>query len=75
LPENWEPTEANKELARKEGLDVEREAMKFRLHAEASGRKQISWNAAFSQWLLSDYGDKARNKPPEPPHPLHQSLR
>ncbi len=52
LPDDWEPTEAHREKW-KAGIDVQREATAFRLHAEANDRRQANWNAAFSQWLLN----------------------
>lgn len=52
LSDDWEPTDQHREK-RRDGIDVEREAAAFRLHAEANDRRQVSWNAAFSQWLLN----------------------
>lgn len=51
LPNDWKPSEQHWEK-RHDGIDVEREAQAFRLHAEANDRRQANWNAAFSQWLL-----------------------
>lgn len=51
LPDDWKPSEQHWEK-RHDGIDVEREAQAFRLHAEANDRRQANWNAAFSQWLL-----------------------
>ena len=51
IPDDWKPTEQHLEK-RHDGIDVEREAQAFRLHAEANDRRQANWNAAFSQWLL-----------------------
>lgn len=52
LPEDWRPTEKHWER-RHDAIDVAREAEKFRHHAEANDRRQVNWNAAFSQWLLN----------------------
>ena len=52
LPDDWEPTEKHWERSQ-DGIDVAREAKAFRLHAEANDRRQVNWNAAFSQWLLN----------------------
>lgn len=52
LADDWKPTEKHWEK-RHDGIDVEREAEKFRLFAEANDRRQANWNAAFSQWLLN----------------------
>jgi hypothetical protein len=51
LPEDWTPTDAHREQARQLGIDVEREAVRFRAHAEANDRRQREWNAAFRLWL------------------------
>jgi hypothetical protein len=56
LPASWAPTDAHRELARTEGRDCDREATKFRDHAEATGRVMKDWNAAFRTWLRSDIG-------------------
>jgi hypothetical protein len=56
LPDSWAPTDAHRELARTEGRDCDREATKFRDHAEATGRVMKDWNAAFRTWLRSDIG-------------------
>ena len=52
LPDSWEPTDAHVKKARELGVDLALEAEKFRNHAEANDRKQASWNAAFSNWLI-----------------------
>lgn len=52
LPDDWKPTESHWEK-RHDAIDVGHEAEKFRLHAEANDRRQVNWNAAFSQWLLN----------------------
>ncbi|WP_163168085.1 hypothetical protein [Arthrobacter sp. Alg241-R88] len=62
LPSDWQPTEQHWEK-RHDAIDVEREATKFRLHAEANDRRQVSWNAAFSQWLLNARPDPRSTKP------------
>lgn len=52
LPTTWEPTESHRARAVEVGVVLDREAEKFRLHAEANGRTQVSWNAAFTTWLI-----------------------
>lgn len=52
LPADWTPTDAHRELARDEGVNITREATRFRNHAQANGRTQKDWNAAFRNWLL-----------------------
>jgi hypothetical protein len=56
LPEDWQPTEGHAALARKEGRSLETEAFKFRQSAAAHGRTYLDWNAAFTTWLVSEYG-------------------
>lgn len=51
LPESWGPSDAHKSYAAKNHLDLEAEAQRFKLHAEANDRRQRNWNAAFSMWL------------------------
>lgn len=53
LPDNWAPTDEHRSRASTDGLDVDREAIKFRAHAEEKGRKAKSWNAAFTRWLIN----------------------
>ena len=52
LPDSWEPTDAHAKKAQQLRVDLALEAEKFRNHAEANDRKQASWNAAFSNWLI-----------------------
>jgi hypothetical protein len=51
LPKDWAPSSAHEELAAKLRLNLEHEADVFRDHAEANGRQQKVWDAAFSMWL------------------------
>ncbi len=51
LPKSWTPTEAHSTLADELFVDLDREAGKFRDHAEATGRTQKNWDAAFRLWL------------------------
>lgn len=52
LPASWAPTDEHRQRARESGVDIEREVLKFRTHAEDKGRTSKSWNAAFTQWLI-----------------------
>lgn len=52
LPDDWQPTAKHRERER-DGINVDHEAEKFRLHAEANDRRQANWNASFSQWLMN----------------------
>ena len=51
LPEDWAPTDAHRKKAAELGVDLELEADRFRLHAEANDRRAVRWDAAFSMWL------------------------
>ena len=52
LPDGWVPTEGHRRRAASEGVDLEREAEKFRDHAIANGRTQLDWDRAFNTWLM-----------------------
>lgn len=56
LPGDWGPSDGHVEIAEAEGRDIDREAAAFRDHALANGRKQKDWDAAFRNWLRSEYG-------------------
>ena len=68
LPADWEPTAEHAAYCEKEDIDMDAEAEKFRFHAEANGRKQQKWNAAFSTWLRSEI-PKARRGSRRPGRP------
>lgn len=51
LPSAWEPNDGHRAFASEHGLDIGDEAAKFRDHAEANDRRQVSWDAAFRMWL------------------------
>lgn len=72
LPSDWSPTAGHIERAKDAGLDVIREAEKFRSHAEENGRKAKVWNAAFTRWLINAE-EYAKPKLPSRPrqNPLH----
>jgi hypothetical protein len=53
LPADWKPTPEHIERASKNGLNLDREAMRFRAHHEAKGSLMANWNAAFTTWLLN----------------------
>ncbi|GAB3251709.1 hypothetical protein [Kineosporia babensis] len=61
LPESWKPIARHKAVAASLGLDVDREARQFRLHAEAKDRRQRDWHKAFDLWLEKslDWGGAA----------------
>lgn len=51
LPDDWEPSQAAREMAAGFGVDVEHEAAMFRAHATANDRRMVEWNGAFATWL------------------------
>lgn len=51
LPRDWMPNVTHADLATAEGVDLSREADRFRDHARANDRKQRDWDAAFRNWL------------------------
>jgi hypothetical protein len=53
LPASWVPTDEHRQRATTDGVDIEREVIKFRTHAEETGRTSLSWNAAFTRWLIN----------------------
>lgn len=59
LPDTWKPNAAAWEDGTSRHIDVEREAISFRLHAATHDRRARDWDAAFRQWL-----SKARPTPP-----------
>lgn len=52
LPGDWKPTDPHRQRAVELGVDVDREAERFRAHAESHDRRAVRWNAAFTTWLL-----------------------
>ncbi|MBN0040198.1 hypothetical protein JN535_08465 [Cellulosimicrobium cellulans] len=68
LPATWAPTDEHRKRATELGLDLDREAQKFRLHAEENDRHAKSWNAAFTRWLINsaEYARRDRTAPRRP---------
>lgn len=65
IPSDWKPTESHVKRCDRIGIDVEREAMKFRAHAEGNGRMMAEWNSAFTTWLMraeEGWGNSPRPK-------------
>jgi hypothetical protein len=67
LPEDWGPTPEHAELAARRGVDLERELLAFRFHAQTHDRRAKVWNGAFSTWLLkatptARYGPRAASR-------------
>ena len=68
LPGDWEPNATHSEIAGAAGRDLALEAARFRDHALSNGRVQTDWDAAFRNWLRSEYGRPVGNGtgPPDP---------
>jgi len=52
IPPDWKPTAEHVARAKLLKVDLDREVESFKAHAEAHGRKLVSWNGGFTQWLL-----------------------
>lgn len=65
LPQSWTPTPDHIERARSTGLSLDREAAKFRAHAEEHGRKAKNWNSAFTRWLINaaEFQERDQGRP------------
>ena len=63
LPPDFKANDTHRRIAREENVNLNRELLKFRDHADANDRRQVDWDKAFCNWLraASDYG--ARNRP------------
>ena len=72
LPASWQPTPEHRDRATKTGLDVDREAGKFRLHAEEKARTAANWNSAFTRWLIN--GAEYAGQRPAPPASFARKL-
>ena len=68
LPDDWKPTETHEQYAQQNGLDLSREAFKFRHHASANDRRQANWNSSFSTWLANaaDWSSSKRSSNYDP---------
>ena len=51
LPAEWQPNANHQDFATENALNLDHEVSQFRAHAEANDRRQVSWDAAFRQWL------------------------
>lgn len=79
IPSDWEPTDAHANLAMEHGINLGREADKFRDWAGAKGATYKNWNLAFNNWLRNaadwqpkDTGRTVRPVPSFNPQPLSQ---
>jgi DNA-binding transcriptional MocR family regulator len=53
LPEDWQPSQQQKEYGSALNLDVARELEAFKAHALATDRRQVRWDQAFRLWLVN----------------------
>jgi hypothetical protein len=58
MPDDWSPNATHQQIATAEGRTLDREAERFRDYANAKGATYKDWDAAFRNWLRSDYGRK-----------------
>ena len=67
IPDDWAPTEKHTKRAQELGLDLVREARKFRNNALAKDRRLASWNAGFNQWLdhALEFAQRDGRAPPD----------
>lgn len=56
IPDDWTPNEDHRRLAKEEGRDFDRELQKFKDDAVAKRKKFADWDAAYRNWLRSDFG-------------------
>ena len=59
LPTDWKPNLKHRELATRNGLDLDLEAERFRDHAQSKQRRLRDWDAGFRTWLNSEYAKPA----------------
>ncbi|WP_051070006.1 hypothetical protein [Actinopolyspora halophila] len=64
LPDDWTPTDKHHDYARRNELDLDREAFKFRNHAHSKARKLVDWNAGFSNWLAKSAEQRPKTTTP-----------
>lgn len=68
LPDDWMPSQDHCDKATQLGLDIDEQVERFRNHAAANDRRQASWNASFSNWLLqsSKYQNESNRQTGDP---------
>ena len=68
LPGDWQPSRAARAYAAEHGIDPERSAERFRLWAQAEGRRLADWDARYMPWLANEKPAPPEQKPtPTPP--------
>ena len=51
LPDDWQPSDAHRQLAAERGVDLDEEAAKFRDWCAANGATKKDWEATFRNWI------------------------
>jgi hypothetical protein len=74
IPPAWAPNNKHAEKAARSGVDVGIEHDKFKNWAEANGRKFVSWDAAFHNWLTKAAEFAARDQARQPAQPQERML-
>lgn len=68
LPKDWQPNQAARTYATEHDIDPERSADRFRLWAEAEGKRLTDWDARYMLWLTNEKPTPPEQKPtPTPP--------
>lgn len=65
LPDDFEPTEAHRELASSEGVDLDREFARFVDYWRGEGKAKVDWNATLRNWIRRAADDN-RSRPAPP---------
>lgn len=68
IPDDWQPDPKTRALADGLGVDFDAELERFRLHAEATGRRLADWGKGFELWLNNSATRTPRREPPRKPH-------
>lgn len=62
LPDDFAPSVEHKEIAEKEGVDLEREFQQFCDYWRGNGKPKVDWNATLRNWLRSPHADRSRSR-------------
>jgi hypothetical protein len=54
MPDNWQPTDANRTLATRLGVDLEAAIEQFRDYHLARGSTFVRWDLALNTWIRND---------------------
>lgn len=61
LPDDWEPTDAHRAMARQLSLDLHMEAEKFKSHHQSKDNRYADWGPGLPR--MADTGQRIRNRP------------